>query len=41
MKTVSHNGLTYFLHVGKCAWICENGARVYDLNLSNLLFYKI
>lgn len=41
MTTVSHNGLTYFLHVGKCAWICENGARVYDLNLINLLFSKM
>ena len=41
MTTVLHNGLTYFLHAGKCQWICENGAKVYDLNLINLLFSKI
>lgn len=40
MTTVLHNGLKYFLHAGKCQWIC-NGAKVYDLNLINLLFSKI
>lgn len=41
MTTVTHNGLKYFLLAGKCMWICENGYKVYDLNLSNLLFSKI
>ena len=41
MKKVEYNGLTYWLHAGKCKWICENGAKVYDLNLINLLFSKI
>ena len=41
MTKVEYNGLTYWLHAGKCQWICENGAKVYDLNLINLLFSKI
>ena len=41
MTKVEYNGLTYWLHAGKCKWICENGAKVYDLNLINLLFSKI